>query len=157
MEAPELTIQKKAESIFCLLTQKCTFGTKITFWSFWTFWALLHFYSKLSQMSSREPMKHRPGTFWPKSWTSHAKVLQNAKMVKMVPFSFWHPKPVLSLSGPRGGFLTKRRINLVVYWDFWEPKSQMPPFVPFVQDFTSLTNWLSKLQNLHVDLKMVDS
>ena len=69
MKAPEVKNRKKAENALFR-----SFDPKMHFWAqkslfehFEHFGALLHFLLKMTKMASREPMKHRPGAFWPKN------------------------------------------------------------------------------------------
>ena len=69
MKAPEVKNRKKAEHALFR-----SFDPQMHFWAQKSLFE--HFEPFLA---SREPMKHRPGAFWPKSCVFYAKMLKNAK------------------------------------------------------------------------------
>ena len=88
--------KSKKSNISLFWAQNAFLGPKITFRQFLAFWSTFSFLLKMTKMASREPMKHRPGAFWPKSCTFTQKC---SKMLKMR--QKWGREPYLSLFLPK--------------------------------------------------------
>ena len=141
MKAPEVKNRQNAKMLlFSLLSPECISGPKNYFWPFWAIWSTFSlFRSKWPKMASREPMKHRTGAFLPKNPLFLPQSCQNGKKCENYAIFDFRPQKWLFAHFltfcPWGGHLRKRMKNLVVYWDFWDPKSQKSHFGHFFAKF----------------------
>ena len=135
MKAPEVKNRKTAKNaFFALLIPKCTFGPKNHFLSILSI--LEHFCTFFAQNdqkwlhaslwnTGRERFGQKVELFTP-------ECPEIVKIVKKEPFLIFEPKnwffALFLTFRPWGGHLPKTVKNLVVYEDFWEPKSQKSDF-----------------------------
>ena len=127
--------QMRKSAQFHFLRKNHLLAPKVRFGHFLHFWALFEFLAPNDQKRHQETVT--PTSFWavgPKKWFLSAKMQKKAKLcskftflVNLIKFHYFCGiSGFCTLWGP----MLKTHKNLVVYWSFWDPKTQKCDFSP---------------------------